>query len=660
MLSQKLTVSKLARIAGVGPDSIRIYERIGIVPRAERSPAGYRIWNAREVQYLKWVAPAKRAGFTLHELAEIFRRYRAGSPPCRAVQGLLQRKLADLNREIDELSTLRIKLRRVLARWKGRLRHAAPGEFVPLFDDLLDVPITQTRAALTRNSCKGGKPRSSRKVLSLLLPNGALWLMAAAALTGCLQGPHYQRPTLEIPASWDHLAGADLKAGVPITTPNVPEATWWQAFQNEELTALVERALEHNHDVRRAAFRVLEGRAIEMSASAGLYPQVNVKPAYSRIEISKNTLAGLGLATGSLSPAAAPQTFATPGKGFDLWNAMADLRWELDLWGRIRRGMEAASAEVEAVEQDARAVALSLVGDVGDAYFRVRELDEQISIAERNLRVRQESFDIIKARASVGLASDLDVKRAEVLVAESAGQLPEFKRLRAVELHRLEVLVGSTPGTLDLVVKPLRMVVVQPEIPAGLPSHLLERRPDILQAERTLVAANARIGEARAYFFPALSITGQGGFQSVEFTNWLTAGSRTYSIGPSVTLPIFLGGTNVARLNAAESRYEQLLENYQQTILLAFREVADLLVSIRQRTEQLQRQREQVQAAQAAVELAEVRYRTGLVTVLDVLDQQLTVLAAETQLVQTERARLTDIVRLFKALGGGMAGKTES
>jgi len=158
MSPQKYTVSQLARIAGVGPDSIRIYERIGIVPRAERSSAGYRLWNARDVQYLKWIAPAKHAGFTLHELAEIFRRYRTGSPPCRTVRDLLQRKLADLDRQIDELSTLRTKLRRVLARWKGRLRHAAPGEFVPLFDDLRDVPITQTRAALTRKSRKGGKP----------------------------------------------------------------------------------------------------------------------------------------------------------------------------------------------------------------------------------------------------------------------------------------------------------------------------------------------------------------------------------------------------------------------------------------------------------------------------------------------------------------------
>lgn len=158
MSPQKLTVRQLARIAGVGPDSIRIYERMGIVPKAERSPAGYRLWNAREVQYLKWVAPAKRAGFTLHELADIFRRYRAGSPPCRAVQGLLQRKLADLDRQIDELCTTRSELRRVLVRWKGRMRHAAPGEFVPLFDDLHDVPTTQTRAALARKIRRGGQP----------------------------------------------------------------------------------------------------------------------------------------------------------------------------------------------------------------------------------------------------------------------------------------------------------------------------------------------------------------------------------------------------------------------------------------------------------------------------------------------------------------------
>ncbi len=472
----------------------------------------------------------------------------------------------------------------------------------------------------------------------------------APVIDGCVQGTSYQRPPVDVPSDWDKLAGGEPQAEAPISSGKQLDADWWRAFQNDELTNLIGQALQQNHDVRRAVSRVMEGRASVLSAGAGLYPQVNVQGSYASTSISKNTLAGLGLASGTR---AGPQTFAAPGASFDLWNAGADLRWELDLWGKIRRGMEAASAEADAIEQDARAVALALIGDLGQAYFRLRELDEQIEIAGQNLTLRRDTLDIIRKRASVGLASDLDAKRAEVLVAESAGQLPELKRLRAVELHRIEVLTGTPPGQLQLTATPLRTVVAQPEIPVGLPSQLLERRPDILQAEATLIAANARIGQARAYFFPTLSITGQGGLQSVEFSNWFSSNSSNYSIGPSVTLPIFLGGTNVARLDAAESRYKQMLESYQQTILQAFREVADLLVSLRERSEQLMHQREQVQAARTAVELADVRYRQGLVNYLDVLDAQRTVLAAQAQLVQTERARLADMVSLFKALGGG-------
>ncbi|MBH0191272.1 MAG: efflux transporter outer membrane subunit [Nitrospira sp.] len=347
------------------------------------------------------------------------------------------------------------------------------------------------------------------------------------------------------------------------------------------------------------------------------------------------------------------QTGLGPGTTFDLWNSAMDLRWELDFWGRIRRGREAAQAETKAIEEDARAVALSLISDVGQSYFRIRELDEQFDIASRTHAVRQESLEIIQKRAAVGLASELDVKRTEVLVAEAAGLIPDLTRLRAIESHRLEVLTGMAPGSLDLARKPLRAVIAQPNIPVGLPSQLLERRPDILQVEATLVASNARIGQARAYFFPTLMITGQGGLQSADFAKWFTGNSFNYSIGPSVTLPIFQGGTNLARLDHAESQYQQLLENYRQTILLAFREVADLLVSLHTRGQQLTHQRAQLTAAQEAVRLAQVRYRNGMVTYLDVLDAQRIVLTAETQLVLTERARLTEMVSLFKALGGG-------
>jgi NodT family efflux transporter outer membrane factor (OMF) lipoprotein len=471
--------------------------------------------------------------------------------------------------------------------------------------------------------------------------------LAALVVSACVQGQDYQRPPVEVPDNWSRMTSIRDTA---LASGPQPEAEWWSAFHNAELTGLIERALHQNHDVKRAVARVLEGRASVMSAAAGLYPQLNLSSSYNNIMVSRNTLAGLGLATAQQPDAT---VFAPPGTSFNLWDSAMDLRWEMDLWGRIRRGREAAAADAQAIEQDARAVALSLISDVGQSYFRIREVDEQLDIATRTLAVRQETLEIIQKRASVGLASELDVKRAEVLVAEAASLIPDLRRTRGLEVHRLGVLTGMSPGSLDLQSQPLRAVVFQPDIPVGLPSELLERRPDILQAEATLIASNARIGQARAYFFPSLSITGKGGLQSVEFSNWFTGDSQNYSIGPSLTLPIFQGGTNLARLDSAESRYEQMLETYQQTILQAFREVADLLTSLSTRAEQLARQREQFVAAQAAVTLAEVRFRKGLINYLDVLDAQRMALSSETQVVLTERARLTDMVSLFKALGGG-------
>ena len=469
-------------------------------------------------------------------------------------------------------------------------------------------------------------------------------------LSGCLLGPEYQKPELEIPKDWGDMSVAEDPSGLPISTEGVPEVSWWQGFGNEELNQLIELALERNHDVREASYRVLEGRALALAAGAGLYPQVDLEGAYTRIRRSDNILAG----PTDASPAGfQAQNFAPPGSSFDLWTASMDLRWEVDMWGRIRRNMEAASSEAVALEMDQRGVTLALISDVGQAYFRLRELDEQIEIAKKNLALQKDSLSIISHRAQAGLVSDLDVKRAEVLVFQTAALIPDLRRQRAAQQHQLEVLTGHNPNTRSLESKPLRKVLVQPTIPVGLPSELLQRRPDIMEVEETLKAANARIGEARAYFFPTVAITGTGGFRTSEFDQWFKWGSRAFSIGPSITLPIFEGYTNVARLEVAESRYHQMLEQYHQTILNAFREVADLLVALQARAEQLTSQHQEVQAAQEARELADIRYRKGLVTYLDVLDAERTVLGAELTLVQTERARLTDMVALFKAVGGG-------
>jgi NodT family efflux transporter outer membrane factor (OMF) lipoprotein len=470
-------------------------------------------------------------------------------------------------------------------------------------------------------------------------------VMVAFSLQGCLVGPDYHQPDQAGPPNWDGMSLNGDVSSLPVSMADVPEVSWWQAFQSEELNALIEQALEQNHDMRQAGFRVMEARALAQGAGAGLYPNVSVDGAYTRVRRSETILVA--------PTSGAPQGFAPPGANFDIWNSAIDLRWELDLWGRIRRSQEAFSAEAFASEMDRRGIVLSLISDVGQSYFRLRELNEQLEIAERNLLLQQDSLSLIRNRAQAGLISDLDVKRAEILVAQTASQIPELQRQRAVQRHQLELLTGGSPNTLALSAKPLRSMVVQPIIPIGLPADLLQRRPDILEVEETLKAANARIGEARAYFFPTVALTGTGGFLTSEFDQWFKWGSRNVSIGPSVTLPIFEGYTNIARLEVAESRYQQLLEQYQQTILNAFREVADLLVALQTREEQMTHQRRQVQSAQDARDLADIRYRKGLVTYLDVLDAQRTVLEAELAEVQTERARLTDMVALFKAVGGG-------
>ena len=473
----------------------------------------------------------------------------------------------------------------------------------------------------------------------------AFLVLVILGFNGCLLGPDYQKPDIDVPRDWNSMNLNVESREVQIAYDHLPETSWWEAFENEELNNLIVQALEKNHDIREASFRVLEGRALTTAAGAGLYPQLNVNGSYSRNRRSETIL---------VSPTSgAPQGFAPPGANFDIWNALLDLRWELDLWGRIRRGVEAAEADSMALEMERQGVFLSLISDVGQAYFRLRELDEQIEIANKNLALRKDSLNLLVTRANAGLISDLDVKRAEILVAESAAQIPDLQRQRAIQIHQLEVLTGSNPNTLVLPARSLRQVIHQPVIPIGMPSQLLERRPDIRRVEQDLIAANARIGEARAHFFPSLSITGNGGFQSSEFEQWFDYASRSMNIGPSVTLPIFLGKTNVARLEGAQARYEQLLERYHQTILVAFKEVADLLVALHTRAEQLQHQGIQVAAANEARALAEIRYRKGLVTYLDVLDAQRSVLNAEQSLVVTERARLTEMVALFKAVGGG-------
>lgn len=269
---------------------------------------------------------------------------------------------------------------------------------------------------------------------------------------GCLMGEDYHRPSTASVPTWDAMFGGETNTTVRLDTMKEPDRDWWRLFGNDELNQLMDQALRQNHDVRRAAFRVMEARALMVSSRAGLFPQFTAVGSESNIQVSKNTLAGLGLAS---NPGTTSQTFAAPGKHFTLYNTAMDLSWELDLWGRIRRGLEAATADAEALGHDQRGVILTMLGDLGAGYFELRELDELIELAERTLRTRRDSLEIITSRYRAGLATELDVKRTEELVESVAAQIPEYRRLRAVALHHIDALVGSEPGVVVLPPKPL-------------------------------------------------------------------------------------------------------------------------------------------------------------------------------------------------------------
>jgi outer membrane protein, multidrug efflux system len=328
------------------------------------------------------------------------------------------------------------------------------------------------------------------------------------------------------------------------------------------------------------------------------------------------------------------------------------LSFELDLWGRLRRATEAARADLLASTENTRTVLTTLINDVAQTYFDLLELDREADIDRSTLTSRQASLELVRRRYENGLTSELDVHRAEQELATAAAAVPDVERRIAQTENRLSILLGRNPGSIarPTVLDAERM---PPEVPAGLPSTLLERRPDIRQAEQRLVSANAHIGEAKAAFFPRISLTGMFGLESASLSELFTGPARMWQVGPTVTFPIFHAGQLRGNLHAAEAREQQALIQYQQTIQQAFREVEDALVFRAKASDIRTQQQARVQAAQRALDIANLRYTNGLGTYLDVLDAQRQLFAAEIDLTGTTRDQLTAVVQLYKALGGG-------
>ena len=343
----------------------------------------------------------------------------------------------------------------------------------------------------------------------------------------------------------------------------------------------------------------------------------------------------------------------------DLISTTVDLAFEIDVWGRLRRGTEAARAELLASEEARQTVVMTLVSDVAGAYLTLRQLDLELETTRRNVASRRDSLDVVRDRFEAGLTSALDHRQAEAELARTAAQIPDLERQIAQTENQLSILLGRNPAAVTRG-RPLVAQTFPPEIPAGLPSALLERRPDIRQAEATLVAANARIGVAKAAFFPQISLTGFFGVESIALSDLFTGPSRIWQFGPTMTVPIFNAGRNRANLELTEARQREALIRYEQSIQQAFREVEDALVAHRKAREAFGAQQTAVRASREALDVAESRYRSGLTNYLDVLDAQRTLLAAEVGESRTLLSQLIAVVQVYRALGGGWDGRNGS
>lgn len=462
------------------------------------------------------------------------------------------------------------------------------------------------------------------------LPAALAALGLAAA--GCTVGPNYERPKLEPPAQH-----RDVPAQA--AAESVADAPWWQIYSDPALQTLIREGIANNLDLRAASARVVESRALAGIAKSYLYPDVGV---------------GFGTTQEQRSRVGDPKLTEeqVPDRTYSNWALSGSLSWEIDLFGRLRRNKEAAFAQYLATEEGRRAVLITLVGDIASTYFYLRELDLQLGIARRTVKLNDETVDYYAKRLQGGVSNRLEVDQAKANRSVTASAIPDIERQIAVAENALSVLLGRPPGPITRGAA-LGDRDVPPAIPAGLPAQLLERRPDVVQAEQLLVAANANIGVAKALFYPTISLTGSLGTISSSLSDFMTGDSIVWSLGAGLFQPIFNGGRIKRNYEAAVARYDQALAQYQKAALNGYREVADSLVTIQKLAERRREIETGVEALRDAVQLSRARYDTGLSSYLEVLiaDQQL--FAQEIQLAQVRGAQLRAVAQLYRALGGG-------
>jgi outer membrane protein, multidrug efflux system len=458
-----------------------------------------------------------------------------------------------------------------------------------------------------------------------------------ALLGGCLVGPDYKRPeATRIPAAY---AGSTNGWKVSEPRAHIPKGSWWEMFQDPELNRLETEAAAANQQLKAAFARLEQARAITDVSRAGLFPHIVLSGTVTRQRDSANqpsTLTGAAIGHGST---------------FNDFTVPFILSYELDLWGRVRRSVESARAQEQASADDLATIRLFTEAEVAADYLTLRSLDAEYAIVQASVEVFRKSLDLTRNRRATGIVSDLDVAQAESVFRTARAQLSAIALQRARFQHALAVLTGQPASSFEV---PDRVLdIAPPIIPPDLPSELLERRPDIASVERHMAAANAGIGVAKAAFFPTVRLNGLAGFESVGVDTLFDWQSRIWSIGPSLTLPIFQGGELRARLRLAKAAYNETVANYRQTVLTAFAEVEDNLSAQNLLASQYDEQINALRAANRQLEIANERYRDGLVTYLEVATAQNNSLSLERTTVQLRGQQLVAAVTLVKALGGG-------
>jgi len=467
---------------------------------------------------------------------------------------------------------------------------------------------------------------------------------------GCVVGPNYKRPNVDVPGTYRGAAlqgdgtQAQHNLAQQASSPETPKSgrdseksfgdqKWWEVFQDPELQQLIRTAIQNNYDVRIAATRILEAQAqlgitradqlptIDAGAAAVNERVANQKPINQEYETNANSVG-------------------------------ASMVWELDFWGKYRRATEAARANLLATEWAQRAVINTLVSNVAAAYFQLRAYDFQLEISQRTLGSRQESLQLTRTLSDGGAGTMLDVRQAEQLVSVAAETIPDLERRIQQQENFISTLLGNNPGPVARGMK-LTEQPHLPEVPAGIPSRLLERRPDIRAAEAQLMAANAQIGVAKAAYFPQITLTADSGFQSSALTSLFTGPAGFWTVGGSLAEPLFAGGRIKSGVRLSEARKKEMVLTYQQTIQQAFRGVSDSLIGYQKSREYRQRQEELVLAAQDAARLSELRYRGGATNYLEVLTNETNAFNAELGLAQAQLNELVSLVEIYRNLGGG-------